>query len=120
MRSRATYGRRLEIDGSLRVEDEMEQAAVGIVALKLDVEGCREVEGLGGGGKSSLDVVGLLSHGQRVDLFQLHAILVLDLLLVVSDKSFLLHIAVVESSRRSCTILVGGHIRGRAGCDGRW
>lgn len=88
----------------------MEQAAVGIVALELDIEGCRKVEGLGGGGKSSLDVVGLLSHSQRVDLLQLHAILILDLLLVIGDQGFLLHIAVVERSRRSCAVLVGGHV----------
>lgn len=98
----------------------MEQAAVGIVALEFDIEWCRKVEGLGGGGKSSLDVVGLLGHGQRVDLFQLHAIFILDLLLVVGDQGLLLHITVVESSRRSCTILIGGHIRGWAVGDGRW
>lgn len=88
----------------------MEQAAVGIVALELDIERCREVEGLSCGGKSSLDVVGLLGHGQRVDLLQFHTILILDLLLVIGDQGFLLHIAVVERSRRSCTVLVGGHI----------
>lgn len=47
-----THGWRLEVDGALRVEDEVEQAAVGVVALELDLEGCCEVEGLGGGGKS--------------------------------------------------------------------
>lgn len=42
----------LEVDGALRVEDEVEQTAVGVVALELDLEGGGEVEGLGGGGKS--------------------------------------------------------------------
>lgn len=40
----------------------MEEAAVGVVALELDVEGGRVVEGLGGGSKTGLDVIGLLSH----------------------------------------------------------
>lgn len=48
----ATHGWRLEVDGALRVEDEVEQAAVGVIALELDLERCGEVEGLGGGGQS--------------------------------------------------------------------
>lgn len=116
---RATHGRRLEINRSFGVENEMKQAAVGVIALELDIEGCREVEGLGGGGKSSLDVVGLLGHGQRIDLLQLHAIFVLDLLLVIGNQGFLLHVAIVESSRSSCAILVGGHVRGQVSCGGR-
>lgn len=89
----------------------MEQAAVGVVALELDLKGCGEVEGLGGGGKSRLNVVRLLGHGQRVDLLELlQAIFVLDLLLVVSDEGFFLHIAVVESARRRSAVLVGSHL----------
>ena len=40
---------RLQIDGALGVENEVEQAAVGVVALELDLERCREVERLGSG-----------------------------------------------------------------------
>lgn len=113
-RSGATHRRRLEIDGALRVEDEVEQTAVGVVALELDIERRREVERRSGGGESALDVVGLLSHGQRVDLLQLQAILVLDLLLVVGDQSFLLNIAVVEDTRRRRAVLIGGHVHDRS------
>lgn len=42
----------LEVNGALRVEDEVEQTAVGVVALELDLERGGKVEGLGGGGKS--------------------------------------------------------------------
>lgn len=48
----ATHGWGLEINRTLRVEDEVEQTAVGVVALELDLEGGSEVERLGGGGKS--------------------------------------------------------------------
>lgn len=42
----------LEVNGALRIEDEVEQAAVGVVALEFDLERSGEVEGLGGSRKS--------------------------------------------------------------------
>lgn len=103
----------LEIDRAFGVEDEVKQAAVGIVALELDLEGRGEVERLRGSCQARLDVVGLLGHGEGVDLLQLlQAVLILDLLLVIGDQGLFLHIAVVEGSRRSCAILIGSH-RGR-------
>lgn len=102
----------------------MEQAAVGVIALELDLERGGEVEGLGGGGKPRLDIVCLLSHSQGVDLLKLlHAILILDLLLVIGDQSFLLHIAVIESARRGAAVLIGSHLAVAVGFVGercRW
>lgn len=112
-----THGGGLEVDGALRVEDEVEQAAVRVVALELDFKRGRKVEGLGGGNEAGLDVVGLLGHGQGADLLELEAILVLDLLLVVGNQCFLLDVAVIEGSRRSCAVLVGSHVG--VGCRDR-
>lgn len=94
----------------------MEQAAVGVIALELDVERGREVEGLCGSSEAALDVIGLLGHGQRIDVLQLQAIFELDLLLVVGNQSLLLDIAIVENSRRLGAVLVSGHRRGRWEC----
>lgn len=74
----------------------MKEVAVGLVALELDLQRSREVEGLRGGGESRLDVVGLLSHCHGADALEvLHAILVLDLFLIVGDEGFLFDIAVI-------------------------
>lgn len=100
----------------------MEQAAVRVVALELDLERGGEVEGLGGGGKAALDVVGLLGQGQGADLLEvLHAVLVLDLLAVVIDQGLLLDIAVVEA-RGGGAVLVGSHLAVAVWgvLEGRW
>ena len=70
----------------------MEEIAVVVIALELDIERSGEVERLGGSDEPGLDVVGLLGHGQGIDII---GILVLDLLLVVGDKGLFLDIAVV-------------------------
>lgn len=74
----------------------MEEVTVRIVTLELDLQGSREVEGLGSRSQSGLDIVGLLGHRQRADALEvLHTIFILDLFLVVGDKGFLFDIAVV-------------------------
>lgn len=78
----------------------MKQAAVGIVALELGLERCREIKRLGSSGQSRLNVVGLLSHGKGCDGLQLLPILVLDLLPVFVHEGLLLHIAIVIDGPR--------------------
>jgi hypothetical protein len=108
-----TYRRRLDVDGTLAVEDKVEQAAVRIVALELGLEGSGEVEGLRGSNEAGLDIIGLLSHGQGVDLLELGAIFVLDLLLVVGNKGLLLNVAVVvHGADLALAVLVTAHIVG--------
>lgn len=92
----------------------MEQAAVRVVALELDLERRGEVEGLGSLDEAGLDVVGL---GDAVGLAQLLAILVLDLLAVVVDESLLLDVAVDINGAGGRAVLVGSHI-GRWWCGG--
>lgn len=84
----------------------MEQAAVRVVALKLDLERRRKVEGLGSLDEASLDVVGL---GGAVGLAELLAVLVLDLLAVVVDKGLLLDVAVDVNGARGRAVLEGSH-----------
>lgn len=106
-----TNRRGLEVDGALGVEDEVEEAAVGVVALELDVESGRVLERLGSGRQTGLDVIGRLNHARRPLVAVVHAILVLLLLLpVLGNEGLLLNIAVVVASaggRRA--VLVGAH-----------
>lgn len=84
----------------------MEQAAVRVVALELDLERRRKVEGLGSLDEAGLDVVGL---GDAVGLAELLAVLVLDLLAVVVDEGLLLDIAVDVNRAGGRALLVGSH-----------
>lgn len=112
MRAWATHGWGLQVDGAFRVQDEVEEVAVGVVALELDLERRGEVQRLGSGDKSRLNIIGLLGHGQGADALQLlaHAILVLDLLLVIIDQGFLLDVAVVlHGADWPLAVLEGAH-----------
>lgn len=112
-----TNRRRLEINRTFRVQDKVEHAAISIVTLELGLEGGLEIERLSGLNKSSLDIVGLLGHGQRICLAQFLAILILDLLLVLGHQGLLLNIAVVaDGAGGSRTVLISCH----RGCDRSW
>ena len=87
-----TYGRWFKVDRSVRVQDEVEQGAVVVVRLELDLKGRRVVKGLGCGSESGLDVVGLLSHAHSSVVV---LALVLDLLLVVGNHGLLLAIGLI-------------------------
>lgn len=108
--SRKTNRRGLEIDGALGVQDEVEQAAVRIVALELGLEGGLEVEGLSSLDKSGLDIVGLLGEVQGGGAAEIITILVLNMLLVLGHESLLLDVAVViDGAGRSHAVLVSSH-----------
>lgn len=93
----------------------MEQAAVRIVALKLDFQRRGKVEWLGGGDEPGLDIVGLLGHGHGADLLQLGPILVLDLLLVVVDEGLLLDVAIViHGAHLALPVLEAAHLLARS------
>jgi len=90
----------------------VEKAAVGVVALELDVEGRRVVEGLGGSSQTSLDIIGL-GGGVLFDIIK--AMFKLLLFPVLGNKDFLLNIAVVVMGAGLRTIGVGTHDGGRKG-----
>jgi hypothetical protein len=88
----------------------VEQAAVGIVALELGLEGRLEIERLSSLDKSALDVVGLLGEVQGGGTAEIITILILNLLLVLGHKSLLLNVAVViDGAGRSHAVLVSSH-----------
>jgi hypothetical protein len=86
------YGWWLQIDWSVRVQDEMEQAAVVVIALEFDLKRRREIKRLSSSRKSSLNVVCLLSHAHAAVKL---GILKLDLLLVLGDQDFLLDVRLI-------------------------
>lgn len=88
----------------------MEQAAVRVVALELDLEGSGKVQRLRSLQQSGLDVVGLMGQVERRRLAELVAVFVLDVLLVFGHQGFLLNIAVVSNrTGRSPSVLVRRH-----------
>ena len=115
-----TYGWGLQIDRTLGVEDEVEKTAVLVVAGELGLEGCREVQRLGGLCEAGLYVVGLLGHGEAGGLV-VEAVLISDLLLVVGDEGLFLDVAVVlYGADRRHAVLESCHVGGWRMADGGW
>jgi hypothetical protein len=97
----------------------VEQAAVRIVALELGLQGGVEAQRLGRGRKPRLNIVGRLGHAHGGHGLQIrHAILKLDVLLVLGDESLLLDIAVVvHGPDGRHTVLEAAHV---VGWGGEW
>lgn len=85
----------------------MEQAAVAVVALELDLKRGREVQGLRSCGEARLDIVGLLGHAQPpIEL----VILVADLLTVVGGQDLLRDIRrIIQVPWRDAGVLESAH-----------
>lgn len=104
---RRSYGWRLQVHRSFGVQDEVEQAAVAVVALKLNFKRGGKVQGLRRSGEPRLDVVGLLGHAQPpIEVF----ILIMNLLLVVGDQGLLRHIRlIIQVPWRDAVVLESAH-----------
>lgn len=85
----------------------MEQAAVAVVALELDLKRGGKVQRLRSSGEPRLDVVGLLGHAQLPAEI---LILVVDLLTVVGGQDLLRDIRrIIQVPRRDAAVLESAH-----------
>ncbi|PSN72024.1 hypothetical protein BS50DRAFT_241359 [Corynespora cassiicola Philippines] len=102
---RRPYVGHLEVNGTVRVEDVVEQVAIVIVTGKLGLQGSLELERGGGGLQLGVDVLRATHGGDAVQV--LHAV-VLHLLAVVVGQGLLLEVRVVGGSAAGLAVGVLG------------
>lgn len=110
----STYRGDLEIHGTLRVQDVVEETAVVVVTGELGLEGRLVFQRGSGGSQLCLKVLSLRATERCRPVQIAHSILEVDLLTVVVDQSLLLNIGLIVQVWACIHAVVVGHC-GRKG-----